>query len=1418
MPITYASKVYDDSKILAMLRPYVAEWFKREYSTFTPPQRMAIPVVKEKQNVLISSPTGTGKTLAVFLALLDELYYLYEKGELEDQIYIVYVSPLRALNNDMRRNLVQPIEGIARVAQELGYDIPALKVAVRTSDTTPYEKQKMTKNPPHILITTPESLAISLVAPKFRERLKTAQWIVVDEIHELCGSKRGVDLSLSIERLENLTGKPLVRIGLSATIAPLEEVAKYLVGFNDNGEPRNCKIVDARFAKPFDIRVVCPVVDLVHASAEEINEAIYSTLTDLIRKYRTTLVFTNTRSATERVVYKLRKIFESNGVIDADQIEAHHSSLSRDIRLNVEEKLKKGRLKCVVCVSPESEVLTLNGWKKISDMTLNDNILYLDFNDFKLKPGSFQSIFINNYYGKGYLIETKLGFNIKCTPDHKFLVLRNSKLLWETAEGLKEGDMIAVIRKADINQSQNIDMLNFLPEDSYIELQEEALKRLKKSIYEKYGSIKELANRIKVNPSTLVSYLVGRYPFRYDCLKKVLKALSNIKLSVHDIKFIRTNKRKHKIKPFVFDKYLARFLGFWIAEGSWYNNGIRVFSSDLKLLNKYKDLALKIWGIEPKLMRISSGIYGYSILSKLLLKTFKNIIKISRRKSKEGELPDFIYKLSKESISQFLSGYFDGDGYIEVKNGRVYSAGFVTFNEKYARVLQKLLLQLGIVSSLRKREYDERISFRGRILRKQGTCYTVTILGGEYLRKFREIIDPWRENLKMIKELKGQGYSNRDVIPGISMLLKEIREHLDLTIGQVYNAASYNPYKVEQGLKNISRRNLIKLLEFYEKQAKIKNRRDILNEILFLKALALGDIFFDTITCKKVIRLDRICSLVNVTEENYVINGFICKNSSTSLELGIDIGYIDLVALLSSPKSVSRLLQRVGRSGHRLHRVSLGRLVVVDRDDLVECTVLAKAAMERKIDRVKIPKNALDVLAQHIVAMALERKWRIDEAYKLVRRSYCYHELEYDDFISVLRYLAGRYGELEPLKVYAKIWLDEEEGVFGRKRRGKVRMIYYMNSGTIPDEAKIKVFTEDGRYIGELDEQFYQILTPGDIFVLGGRTYEFLYGYGSYAIVKPVKGVRPTVPSWFSEMLPLAYDSALLVGKFRRDTAKKVLNESKESVIKWLIQEYKLEPHAAENIYQYFYEQLMFMDGIVPSDKTIIIELFEEHDRLNLIFHTLFGRRTNDALSRAYAYILSRLKGVNVRITVTDNGFMLSIPKIPLCSNEIKSLLEKVKSNNIEGILKEALKYTELLKRRFRHCAVRSFMLLRRYMDREKSVHKLQLSAENLLRVVMDLDGFPILKEAYREILEDFMDLEHAKEVLSKIEKNEINVIIIGPNNVPSPFAHIMVVQGYSDIVLMEDRRRLLQKLHERVIEYLKYKSKFTPAPLENGV
>lgn len=862
-----------DVDLSEYLAPYTMKWFTKKYGKFTLAQEMAIPAIKEGKNVLISSPTGTGKTLAAFLALIDELFAMGEKGTLEEKIYVIYVSPLRALNNDMRKNLLIPLKEIRNTAKEDGIELPEIKVAVRTSDTTQSERARMLRHPPHILITTPESLAIAITAPKFRLKLSGVRWVIVDEIHELASSKRGAHLALTLERLEELVEGRIQRIGLSATISPLETVAQFLVGYESDGTPRDCLIIDARFLKPMEVKVLSPKVDIVRGSAEEINEAIYALLKKIIMKHRTTLIFTNTRSATERVVYKLKKVLKNEGVADADDIEAHHSSLSRDVRLGVENRLKNGELRAVVC--------------------------------------------------------------------------------------------------------------------------------------------------------------------------------------------------------------------------------------------------------------------------------------------------------------------------------------------------------------------------------------------------------------------------------------------------------------------------------------------------------------------------------------------------SSSLELGIDIGYIDAVVLLSSPKSVTRLIQRVGRSGHSVSDVSKGFIIAVDRDDLIEDTVLAKLAMERKLDRINIPRKPLDILAQHIVGMSLEKKWRINDAYNVVKRAFNYKDLKFDEFICVMMFLAGRYSTtLERVSVYSKIWMDELEGVFGRKR--SARMIYYLNSGAIPDEAKIRVLLDGKKYVGDLEEGFVEYLEPGDIFVLGGRTYQYVKSNGMKIIVRRADNQRPTVPSWFSEMLPLTYDSALEVGKFRKYVAELIKKKGINYTIKVVSKEYKIGKLAAQNIVNYVWEQLMYTGGIVPSNEEVAIEIWENPDLggTDIIFHYLFGRRVNSALSRAYAAELSDLVGASVRITVTDNGFMLTLPRhVSVSESDIYDLISKVRSDNLRTILRKALRRSEVLKRRFRHVAERSFAILRNYKGYETSVNRRQLNSETLFRIAERIPSFPLVDEAYREVMEDHMDVINAEEVLRRIENGELKVTVFQSVHAPSPFAHNIVAQGYSDIVLMEDKRKLLIKLYETVMK-----------------
>ncbi|MCG2718708.1 MAG: hypothetical protein L6408_07740, partial [Nanoarchaeota archaeon] len=521
--------------------------------------------------------------------------------------------------------------------------------------------------------------------------------------------------------------------------------------------------------------------------------------------------------------------------------------------------------------------------------------------------------------------------------------------------------------------------------------------------------------------------------------------------------------------------------------------------------------------------------------------------------------------------------------------------------------------------------------------------------------------------------------------------------------------------------------------------------------------------------------------------------------SSTSLELGIDIGFIDLVILLGSPKSVARALQRVGRSGHQLHSVTKGRLIVLDRDDLVECSVLLKSAVEKKIDKIHIPKNALDVLAQHIYGIAIADRIHIDELLKLVRQSYCYNSLDRKAFQDVLDYLTGKFISLEDRNVYAKIWHDEETGMIGK--RGKLaRLIYMTNIGTIPDEAQVQIKV-GAQLVGTIDEGFLERLRPGDVFVLGGQVYQFKFSRGMVAQVTASPDRPPTVPSWFSEQLPLSFDLAIEIGKFRKLMSEKFCaNKGKQEIINFINDYLYVDKKAGESIYNYFFEQFNYAK--IPSNTLILIEQYKSNKTNYAIFHTLFGRRVNDCLSRSIAFAISRSQHKDVEIGITDNGFYVASDK----RVDARKALELLKSDDIEKVLNLAIDKSEVLKRRFRHCATRALMILRRYKGREKRVGRQQVSSMLLMSAVKRISiDFPILKEARREVLEDLMDIENTKKVLQGIEKKLIKVEEI-ISDMPSPFAFNLVIMGYTDIMKIDDKIEFLRRMHQNIVArvYLK--------------
>jgi ATP-dependent helicase Lhr and Lhr-like helicase len=867
--ISYATLRHTDDEILKLFKPSVRKWWKDKFGHlkdindgyFTPPQRLAIPLIHEGKNVLICSPTGSGKTLSAFTAIINELFLLAETEEgLENSVYCIYISPLKSLANDIHKNLEEPLTAISK---EYGEEL-LIRHAIRHGDTAADERSSMLKKTPHILNTTPETLAILLNSPKFSEKLRTVRWVIVDEIHSMADTKRGVFLSLSLERLEEIVQAPFLRIGCSATVEPLDMIARFLGG-NVDGIDRDVSIVDTRFVRDYELKLLCPVPDLINAPSQTLNKELYELIHRYIQENNNTLVFTNTRSGAERILYHLRKAYPES--YNEENSGCHHGSLGKDGRLDIEEKLKTGRAKVVT--------------------------------------------------------------------------------------------------------------------------------------------------------------------------------------------------------------------------------------------------------------------------------------------------------------------------------------------------------------------------------------------------------------------------------------------------------------------------------------------------------------------------------------------------SSTSLELGIDMPYLDLVIQVGSPKSVSALLQRIGRAGHRLGQVVKGRVIALDRDELVECAVMLKKAQEGFIDGVHVPENCLDVLTQHIFGIAINEPTDLEKVKKIVRRCYCYRDMTDADFMSVIRYLAGGLPGMEEKNIYGKIWYDPETGKIGR--RGKLaRMIYYTNIGVIPDEFKCDVITRaDHGWVGSLDEQYLEKLQKGDVFVLGGKFYEFLYRRGSKVYVDPSSS-RPTVPSWFSERLPLSFDLALYILDFKEQMSKRI---GDRSTYKWLLENYPIDENSAASINQIFDEQVRYSkaESISTRHRLVIEEhLDKEHYRRYYYFHSLYGRPFNDGLSRIMAYIISREKTSNVTLSVSDHGFFLSVPLSKKLDIEtyIRSLDERI----AREILRYSLEESQLLKRMFRINATRSLMILRNYKGHQKSARRQQVSADMMLSYAHKLENFSVLEESYREIIEDKLEIDHIQQIVRGIKNNEIDIELIGVDS-PSPLAFGIASLSASDVVLAEDKNSLLKEFHKRVID-----------------
>ena len=843
----------------------VFTWFKRKYGKPTPAQRAAWPRIRRGQSILLASPTGTGKSFAAFLAVLDALAAEHAAGRLQNTIYGIYVSPLRALTYDLEKNLAEPLGEI------FGAN-PPIRIELRTGDTSSAQRVKQFSRPPHLLLTTPESLCLLLSQEKWLPLLATVRWVIVDEIHALAENKRGAHLSLSLARLDALCGKNIQRIGLSATIAPLEKVAQLLAGTTGP-----CAVLDVSAKKRIELSVYTPLRKNPYPEAGFTVVRLVRELGELIRKHRTTLVFSNTRSGAEGTTYWLKARFPEL----AEQIECHHASLERDVRREVEDRLKRGELRAVVC--------------------------------------------------------------------------------------------------------------------------------------------------------------------------------------------------------------------------------------------------------------------------------------------------------------------------------------------------------------------------------------------------------------------------------------------------------------------------------------------------------------------------------------------------STSLELGIDIGSVELVVMMSTPKGVSKALQRAGRAGHSIHAVSRGILMATNMGDLVESCATVLLARRKILDPVRIPVNPLDVLAQHLVSMGCTGYWTRAAALALVRTAYPFQTLTDEEFEATLDYLAGGGASLRQQyrEVFGKIDLDDDGFA---TRAGRVQRDFLQNVGVIPNVGQVRV-RAGPRMIGSVEESFIRQLKIGDIFVFSGRAVRLDKLTQMEAWVTRVDGATPTVPRWNAAKFSLANGVAREIVSFRSELRERLQADAHDDAppepdrsatttaqIRWIARRLDCGIANARIIHQMHLGQMQVSE--IPTADSLLIEELTEHQpgsrsrpaRIHYFIHSLIGRTANDALSRVVVLRLNELRGGNAIATPHDYGFVLTVaPSQAFTEADLPALL---RPHGFDLALRESLRRSAMLRFHFRNAAQTGLMVYRNFFGERKSVRKLAWSAEVIFNVLQEHEPEHILlREAFRDTLHVFLDADGAAAFLREQQHRPVKLRCV--DKVP-PLSFAMLATQIKEAIMIEDPFEMQERLYHQ--------------------
>ncbi len=512
--------------------------------------------------------------------------------------------------------------------------------------------------------------------------------------------------------------------------------------------------------------------------------------------------------------------------------------------------------------------------------------------------------------------------------------------------------------------------------------------------------------------------------------------------------------------------------------------------------------------------------------------------------------------------------------------------------------------------------------------------------------------------------------------------------------------------------------------------------------------------------------------------------------ATSSLELGIDIGSIDCVLQIQSPKGVARGLQRVGRSGHLVTAESKGRVFPTHREDLVEAAVVGRAMLEHDVETTVIPSDCLDVLAQQIVAMVSVQEWQTDALYDLIRQSACYHSLSREMFMGVVQMLAGRYEQEAFRELRPRISWDRVNGLL-RPLPGS-RRLAVTSGGTIADRGYFGVYLPDRKTkVGEVDEEFIFETRVGDTFILGTNVWRVIEMDPNRVLVQPAPGQPARMPFWRGEGIGRSYELGVRVGMFRREMDARMNNPE---CLSWLQRDFPLDPRAAWNIQEYFRRQHSSA-GVVPHDRLLLVEGFrDEIGDPRIVVHSSYGRRVNGLLGLVLARRLAQLTGVDAQMLYNDNGVLLRTAdarELPL------SLFEGFSAAKaLDEILDEVL-YSPLFGGQFRQNAGRALLMPKSSPGRRTPLWLQRLRAADLLQIARRFSDFPIVIETLREVLHDILDLEHFKELAAGIESGTIE-IRTARTEFPSPFTASLLFDFISVYMYEWDQPRA-----DRLSQYL---------------